>query len=128
MCSKLKINTVWHSSGVFIADFNRSQHMIYCSSSFNSEQVFARSVWKANHNVLKTEKTIYLFRNKSCKAFFMQWFIIAPYWNKLWTNEHIMNIIWTYVSPLNFLLGIPSLLSSFQPVFRSALSSLFPRY
>ena len=26
MCSKLKINTAWHGSGVFIADFAHSQH------------------------------------------------------------------------------------------------------
>ena len=27
MCSKLKINTAWHSSGVFIIDFDHSQHI-----------------------------------------------------------------------------------------------------
>ena len=26
MCSKLKINTTWHHSGVFVADFEHSQH------------------------------------------------------------------------------------------------------
>ena len=28
MCSKLKINTAWHSSGVFIVDFDHSQYII----------------------------------------------------------------------------------------------------
>ena len=27
MCSKLKINTAWHRSGVFVADFDRNQHV-----------------------------------------------------------------------------------------------------
>ena len=27
MCSKLKINIVWHNSGVFIVDFDHSQHI-----------------------------------------------------------------------------------------------------
>ena len=27
MCSKLKINTEWHRSGVFVADFNHNQHV-----------------------------------------------------------------------------------------------------
>ena len=27
MCSKLKINTAWHRSGVFIVDFDHSQHI-----------------------------------------------------------------------------------------------------
>ena len=28
MDSKLKINTEWHRSGVFIADFDHNQHLI----------------------------------------------------------------------------------------------------
>ena len=27
MCSKLKINTAWHRSGVFVADFDHNQHV-----------------------------------------------------------------------------------------------------
>ena len=27
MCSKLKINTAWHCSGIFVADFDHSQHV-----------------------------------------------------------------------------------------------------
>ena len=74
MCSKLKINTAWHSSGVFIIDFHHSQHIsvsIYTVSTFNFEQVFVSKVWKASHDVLKTQKAIYLFRDKSWKAFFI---------------------------------------------------------
>ena len=33
---------------------------------------FVSKVSKTSHNVLKTQKEIYLFRNKSCKAYFIQ--------------------------------------------------------
>ena len=65
----------------------------YSVSTFNFEQAFVSRVWKTSHNVLKTQKAIYFFRNKSCKAYFIQRFIIAPNWNKLWTNDHTMNIL-----------------------------------
>ena len=63
----------------------------YSVSTFNFLQAFVSRVWKTSH-VLKTQKVTYLFRNKSCKAFFIQRVIIAPNWNKLWTNDHTMNI------------------------------------
>ena len=36
-CLKLRINTVWHSSGVFIIDFNHSQHIriVFLLLTFN---------------------------------------------------------------------------------------------
>ena len=38
--------------------------------------------------VITGKRAIYLFRNKSCKAYFILRFIIAPNWNKLWTNDN----------------------------------------
>ena len=88
MCSKLKINTARPSSGVFFADFDQSAYQ-YSVSTFNFQQVFASRVWKTSNKVMKTQKAIYLFRNKSWKTYFIQWFIIALNW------------IWTYVWTLN---------------------------
>ena len=91
ICSKLKINTEWHRSGFFIFDFAHSLH-INMTFPFNKyfEQVFVNRVWKTSHNVLKAQKAMHLFC--SCKTYFIQWFIIAPNWNKWWT----MSILWTY--------------------------------
>ena len=103
-------------------------HPVYkfSGSTFN----FVSMVWKTSHNVLKTQKVIYLFRNKSCKAYFIQRFIIAPNLNKLWTYdqlktyyEHIMNISLSSKFPQ----GIQNVLPSFRLVIWSALSSLFSR-
>ena len=91
----------------------------YSVSTCNFEQVFASRVWKTSHYVLKTQKVIYFFRNKSCKACFKQWFIIAPNWNKLWSYDQLFSS--------KFALEIPSVLSLFCPVIWPALSSLFSR-
>ena len=65
-----------------------------CSvSTFKFEQVFVSSVKKTSHNVLKKTKAIYFYRNKSCKAYFIQGFIIAPNWNKLWTFGNISALL-----------------------------------
>ena len=65
----------------------------YSVSIFNFEQAFVSRVWKTSHNVLKTQKATCFFRNKSCKAYLIQRFIIAPIWKKLWTNDHTMNLL-----------------------------------
>ena len=82
MCSMLKINTAWHRSGVFIVDFDHSQHIniVLLLLTLN------KFLW-TSHNVLKIQKAIYLYRNERCKAYFIQRFIIAPNWNKLWTYD-----------------------------------------
>ena len=107
-------------------------HSVYkfSVSTLNFEQVFVSMVWKTSHNVLKTQKVSYLFRNKSCKAYFIQRFIITPNLNKLWTYdqlktyyEHITNISFSS----KFFQGIQSVLPSFRLVIWSALSSLFSR-
>ena len=73
MCSKLKSNTTWHCSNVFIVDWPESVYQ-YSVSTLNFEQVFFIRVWKTCHNVLKMQKTTYLFRDKSCKVYFIQRF------------------------------------------------------
>ena len=112
ICSKLKINTAWHRSVFFIFDFAHSLHinMTFPFSKY-FEQVFVNRVWKTSHNVLKAQKAMHLFC--SCKANFIQWFIIAPNWNKWWT----MSILWTYVSAINLLLESQAYYHRFVPFF-----------
>ena len=93
MCSN--INTAWHSSSVFIVDYDHSQHINIVFLLLTLNKFLPVECKRQVNNVLKTQKTKYLFHNKSSKAYFIQWFIIAPNWNKLWTNDHIMNILWT---------------------------------
>ena len=64
MCSKLKINTAWQSSGVF---------------TFNFKQVFIFAMF------WKHKKRYICFVIKSCKAYLIQQIVIAPNWSKLWT-------------------------------------------
>ena len=52
----------------------------YSVSTFNFKEAFVSSVRKTSHNVLKKQAR-YLYRNKSCKTYFIQRFIIAPNWN-----------------------------------------------
>ena len=94
MCSKLKINTAWHS---WLRPRSAYQYSV---SIFNFEQVFGSKVWETGHNVLKTQKAICFFLNK--KSHFIQRFTI----------EHIMNVCFSS----NFALGISiSVLSSLFP-------------
>ena len=69
MCSELKTNTAWHRSGVFIVDFDHSQDInivfLQCFKNTKNDNVLK------THNVLKTQKTIYLFCYKSWKAYFI---------------------------------------------------------
>ena len=111
MCSKLKINTARPSSGVFFADFDQSAYQ-YSVSTFNFQQLFASRVWKTSNKVMKTQKAIYLFRNKSWKTYFIQWFIIALNW------------IWTYVWTLNLLQESQAYYHRFVPF----LDLLYHRY
>ena len=45
------------------------QYNVY---TFNFEQVFVNRMLNADHHVLATQKPLYLFRVKSCKANFIQ--------------------------------------------------------
>ena len=78
MCSKLKLNTTLHRSGAFIVDFEQSEYINIVFLLLTLNKYLVIRVRKTSHNVLKTQKVTYLFRNKSCKAYFIQRFIIAP--------------------------------------------------
>ena len=62
----------------FIVDseHSHSQHINIVFLLLTLNKYFVSRVRKASHNVLKTQKAICLFRNKSCKAYFIQRFII----------------------------------------------------
>ena len=85
----------------------------YSVSTFNFKKAFVNSVRKTSHNVLKNQKSKYLYRNKRCKAYFIERFIITPKWNKLWQ----------YFSS-KFALPIPSVLSC-RPVIWYAYHRYF---
>ena len=68
---------------------------LYSVSASNFEQVFVIRVRETSHNVLEKQKAIYLYRNKSWKTYFIQWFINAPNWNQL--------LIYDNISALNLL-------------------------
>ena len=67
----------------------------YSVSTFNFKKAFVSSVRRTSHNVLKKQKARYFSRNKGCKAYFIQRFIIAPNWNKLWIfdNTSALNLL-----------------------------------
>ena len=78
MCSKLKIYTAWHSSGVFIVDFDHSQHMnvVFLFLTLNNYLAVRCGRQVIMFRKQKTQKPRYLFLNK--KSPFIQRFIIAP--------------------------------------------------
>ena len=120
MCSK--INTAWHRSLVF---------NYWLWPQFNFEQVFVSRLWKTSHNVLKTLKTIYLFRNKSCKTYFIQWRlslhrIEINYKHMTIMYEQIMNILWTYVSAQNLFQESQTYSYRFAPLFDLLYHRNFP--
>ena len=65
----------------------------YSASTFNFKEAFVSSVRKTSHNVLKNQKSRYLYRNKRCKAYFIERFIITPNWNKLWIFQ-VQNLLY----------------------------------
>ena len=92
LCSKLKLNTTWYCSGVFIVDFDQSQYVIIVILLLTLNKHLSVGC-ERQVIVLKTQKVTYSFCNKCCKACFIKQFIIAPNWNKLWTNDHTLNIL-----------------------------------
>ena len=93
ICSSLKINAACYRSFVFIVDFD---HIFYCFSYFNLEQVFVNRLWKTSHNVLKT-----LFQGLFHSAVY-HWTQLKQIATTL-SAYYDMNILWAYVSALNFL-------------------------
>ena len=109
-CSKLTIKNLINLLNLFKVKSKYSMisfRCIYCwpwpqsayqysVSTFNFKQEFVSNVRKTSHNVLKKQKARYLYRNKSVKAYFIQRFITAPNWSKLWTfdNTSALNLLY----------------------------------
>ena len=74
MCSKIKINTAWHRSSTFIVGFDHSQHIniVFLLLTLNK------------YLSVGCERQVIMFWKSYFKAYFIQQFIIAPNWNKLW--------------------------------------------
>ena len=129
MCSKLKINKTWHSSGVFTVDFDHSQHIkiVFLLLTLNKylsvgceRQVIMFWKHKKRHICFVKVARPILFSDLSLHRIEINYEQMTI----LWTDyEHNMNIRFSS----KFALRIPSVLSSFLPIFWSALSSLFPR-
>ena len=130
ICSKLKVNTAWHISSVFIVDFDHSQHinMVFLLLTLSKylPVVCERQVimfWKHKKRyisfVIKVERPI------SFSDLSLHWIEINyEQITMVWTfYEHNVNICFSAI----FALGIPSVFSSFRSVFWSALLLLFPR-
>ena len=126
MCSKLKISTAWHRSGVFVVDFDQSQHIDILFLLLTLNKYLSLVCEKQVIIFWKHTKKIHLFCNKIYKSYFIQRFIIALNWNNY---NHIMNILWTYVCFVSkFSLGIPSVSSSFRLLFDCYIIALFQRF
>ena len=108
MCSKLKISTAWHSSGVFIVNFDHSQHI---NIEFLLLTLFVSMIRKTSNNFWKNIKRYICIVIKVARPIYH-----SPNWNKLWT----------YDISSKFALGIPSVLS-FCSFIWSTISSLFHR-
>ena len=92
MCSKLKINTAWHSSVVFVVAFDHSQHInivfLFLTLNSNLAVGYDRQVimfWKQ-----KTEKPRYFFLIKSPISF------SDLSLHQIQINYEHMAILWTY--------------------------------
>ena len=71
-------------------------------STFNFKEAFVNSVRKTSHDVLKKQKARYLCRNKSCKAYFIQRFIIVPNWNWLGISDNTSTLNLLYESQVYY--------------------------
>ena len=126
MCSKLKLNTTWHRSDIFIVDFDQSHYIKTVFLLWTLNKYFSVGCETQVIMLWKYKKRHICFVIKVARPISFSAFIMAPNWNALWTNnhnEHIMNICFS----CKFALRIPSVLSLFRPAICSALSSLFPR-
>ena len=130
MCSKLKINTAWHSSGVFIIGFDHSQHIkaVFLLLTLNKYLSFGceRQVimfWKYKklyiYFVIKVARPV-SFSDLSLHRIEINYEQMTILWTYY---EHIINICFSS----KFALGIPSVFLSFPPVVWSAIASLFSR-
>ena len=119
---KVKDNIAWHSSRVFIVDFDYSQHvnivflLLTLNKYLSVGQVIIFQKHKKRHNcfVIKVARPI------SFSYLSLHWTeIIFEQITLLWTYyEHNINKCFSY----KIALGNPSVLKSFLPVFWSTLS------
>ena len=94
-------------------------------STFNFKQVFVSRVWKGSHNVLKTQKDIYLFCTKVARP--ISYRNLSFY--RIAINYEQMTLLWTYYEHnMNICSKFTSVLSSFRPVFWSAITTIFQRF
>ena len=70
MCSKL--NTAWHRSGVYITDFDHSQHVKIAFLLLTLNKCLSAGCKRQVIMFWKHKKAIYLFPTKSCKSSFIQ--------------------------------------------------------
>ena len=130
MCSKVKINTAWHSSSVFILDFDPTQHISI---------VFVLLILNKYMSVGCERQVIMFWKHKKCYICFVIKVARSVSFSdlslhRIEINFEQMTMLWTYYEhninicfSSKFAPGIPSALSLFCSVFWSALSSLFPR-
>ena len=130
MCSKLKINTAWHRSGVFIIGFYHRHHI---------NVVFLLLTLNRYLSVgCKRQMMMFWKYKKLCICFLIKFGRPISFsdlsLHRIEVNYEQMTILWTYYEHiinicfiLKFPLGISSVFSSFPPVIWSATSSLFPR-
>ena len=65
----------------------------YSVSTFNFEQAFVSRVWKAGHNVLKTQKATYFFLNKSARPISFSDLSL----HRVELNYEQMTTLWPYI-------------------------------
>ena len=92
MSSKLKINAVWHSSGVFIVDFDHIQHINIVFLFLTLNKYLAAGCERQATIFWKHKKLYIFFLIKSPISFSD----LSLHQIEI-TYEH-MTIVWTYVS------------------------------
>ena len=125
MCSKLKSNTTWHCSNVFIVDFDQNQYINTVFLLWTLNKYFSLGCERHVIMFWKCKKRHICFVIKIVRFISFSDFIIAPNLNKFWANNHNKHIVNICFSS-KFALRIASVLSSFLPAIWSALSSLLP--
>ena len=131
MCSKLIVNTAWHSSGIFVVYFDHSQHI----------NIMFLLLTLNKYLSLGSERQVIMFWKHNKQYIFFAIKVTTPisfsnlslHWIEI--NYEQMTVLWTYYEhnmniyfSSKFALGILTVLSSFRPVFWSVISLLFSRY
>ena len=130
MCWKLKTNTAWHNSGVFIVDFDHSQHINILFLFLTLNKYFSVPFERQAIMFWKHKERLICFVIKVARPISFSDLSM----HRIEINYEQMTILWTYYEhsmnmcfSSKFALGIISVLSSFRAVFWSALLLLFPK-